>query len=239
MSKEKVMAALESKATPYGFNSEELQSVGDKITEILPEGATDEDIDKAVESYIPFLKLAQSASHRSFEKMKAQFEKEHPVPPKEDKPKEDKPKEDKPKDKPKDEEPEWFKSYREQMEAKLKEQEDKIASMKLEKTSEGLMAKAVATLKSAGVDKNFYELMLEGKTFATEDEANALVAKVKTGWETLKKERDIKDMVQVTPPKASAHPAPEKPSQAVLDRIDKRKKSKVSSAIQTGDEDSK
>lgn len=230
------MAALESKATPYGFNSEELQSVGDKITEILPEGATDEDIDKAVESYIPILKLAQSASNRTFEKMKAQFEKEHPVPPKKEEPKKEEPKKEEPK---KTEEPEWFKTYRESMEAKLKEQEDKIASMKLEKTSEGLMAKAVATLKSAGVDKNFYELMLEGKTFATEDEVNALVAKVKTGWETLKKERDIKDMVQVTPPKASSHPAPEKPSQAVLDRIEKRKKSKVSSAIQAGDEDNK
>jgi len=232
------MAALEPKAVPFGFNSEELQSVGDRIVEILPEGATDEDIDKAVESYIPILKLAQSASNRSFEKMKAQFEKEHPVPPKKDtdKPDDSKKTPEQKKDT-KDEEPEWFKNYRTSMEQKLKEQEDKIASMKLEKTSEGLMAKAIATLKAGGVDNNFYSLMLEGKTFATEDEANALVAKIKTGWDTLKKERDIKDMVNVTPPKPS-HAAPDKPSQAVQDRIEKRKKAKVSSAI-TGLEDDK
>ena len=238
MSKEKVMAALEPKAQPFGFNSEELQSVGDRIVEILPEGATDDDITKAVESYIPILKLAQSASNRSFEKMKAQFEKEHPVPPKPQKPTETQKPEEKPSEqKPNNEEPEWFKAYRQQMEQKLKDQEDTIASMKKEKTSEGLMTKAVAKLKEAGVDKNFYALMLDGKIFASEDEVNALVDKVKTGWETLKKERDIKELVAVTPPKA-AHVAPDKPSQAVLDRIEKRKKAKVSSAI-TGSEDSK
>lgn len=231
------MAALEPKAIPFGFNSEELQSVGDRIVEILPEGATDEDIDKAVESYIPILKLAQSASHRSFEKMKAQFEKEHPVPPKPkptdspEPPKPDNPKEDKPKD----DEPEWFKAYRTQMGQKLKDQEDTIASMKLEKTSEGLMTKALDKLKEAGVDKNFYSLMLEGKTFASDEDVDNLVGKVKTGWETLKKERDIKELVAITPPKA-AHAAPDKPSQAVLDRIEKRNKAKVSSAI-TGFED--
>lgn len=231
MSKDKVMAVLEPKAQPFGFNSEELQSVGDRIVEILPEGATDDDITKAVESYIPILKLAQSASHRSFEKMKAQFEKEHPVPPKDTKPADPKkPEEPQKPTKPSDEEPEWFKVYRTNMEQKLKEQEDKIASMKLEKTSEGLMAKAIESLGAAGVDKNFYSLMLEGKTFSQEEEVTALVEKVKTGWETLKKERDIKELVSVTPPKA-AHVAPDKPSQAIQDRIEKRKKAKVSSAI--------
>lgn len=225
------MAALEPKAQPFGFNSEELQSVGDKIVEILPEGATDDDINKAVESYIPILKLAQSASNRSFEKMKAQFEKEHPVTPKDNpKPSDSDKDKDKDKDKSKDGEPDWFKSYRESMEQKQKDLEDKIASMKLEKTSEGLMAKAVASLGAAGVDKNFYSIMLEGKTFSKEEEVTAFVDKVKTGWETLKKERDIKELVSVTPPKA-AHVAPDKPSQAVQDRIEKRKKAKVSSAI--------
>ena len=165
--------------------------------------------------------------------MKAQFEKEHPVTPKDnpkpsdsDKPK-DKPVDDKPKE---DGEPDWFKAYRESMEQKQKDLEDKIASMKLEKTSEGLMAKAIESLGAAGVDKNFYSLMLEGKTFSKDEDVTALVEKVKTGWETLKKERDIKELVSVTPPKA-AHVAPDKPSQAIQDRIAKRKKAKVSSAI--------
>lgn len=235
MSKEKVMAELEPKAQPFGFNSEELQSVGDRIVEILPEGATDEQIAQAVESYIPILKLAQSASNRSFQKMKAQFEKEHPAPqPKQEPAEPEKPKE---KQEPKDGEPEWFKTYRESMEQKFKEQEDRIASMKQEKTSEGLMAKSLEKLNGYGVDKNFYSLMLEDKTFTTEEEAEAFVAKIKSNWDTLKKERDIKELVQVTPPKPS-HVAPEKPSKAVQERIEKRKSAKVSSVI-SGFEDAK
>lgn len=230
MSKEKVMAALEPKAQPFGFNSEELQSVGDRIVEILPEGATDEDIDKAVESYLPILKLAQSASHRSFEKMKAQFEKEHPVPPTPKTTDSKKPEDTPTGEETKTDEPEWFRKYRQDMEQKFQQQEETIASMKKEKTSEGLMAKAIGKLKEAGVDKNFYALMLDGKIFASDEEVDTLVDKVKTGWETLKKERDIKELVAVQPPKA-AHAAPDKPSQAVLDRINKRKASKVSSAI--------
>jgi len=237
MSKEKVMAVLEPKAQPFGFSSEELQSVGDKIAEILPEGATDEQIAQSVESYIPFLKLAQSASNRSFERMKAQFEKEHketPKPKKQtDSQKPDEKQDDPTKDnKPSgDEEPAWFKSYREKMEQKQNELEERISSMRLEKTSEGLMAKALEQLKAHGVDKNFYSLMLEDKTFEKEEEATAFVTKIKASWDTLKRERDIKDLVNVAPPKPS-HPAPDKPSQAVRDRIEKRKKAKVSSAIQ-------
>lgn len=236
MSKEKVMAVLEPKAQPFGFNSEELQSVGDRIVETLPEGATEEQIAQVVESYIPILKLAQSASNRSFQKLKTQFEKEHQTPQAPQKVTEPEKSKETKAEKPKEDgEPEWFKSYRESMEQKLKEQEDKIASMKLEKTSDSLMSKAKELLK--GVDKNFYSLMLEGKTFTTEEEMTSFVGKIKTGWETLKKERDIKELVQVTPPKAS-HVAPEKPSKAITDRIEKRKKAKISSAI-SGFEDAK
>lgn len=227
---------LKPKVKDFGFNEEELTSVSESIANGLSsvENPSDEEITARIDAVVPFLKLAQSASNRSIERFKAQSKQE---PKKEPQPE---PKKEPQQNAPtKDDYMAAFNEFKDAMSKQLEELRKENASMKAEKLNETLMAKVKSDLKD--VDANFYGLSLEGRQFASEEEANDYVGKVKSGWESLCKAKNIQSMSHVVPPAGNANPQPDKPSEAVQARIEARTKAqttqpsaiKVSSPIKT------
>jgi len=62
--KTKVLQLLKPKTASLGFTTEELEGVADNIAGTLKEDATDEQINKAIESVLPFLQMSQKAVTR-------------------------------------------------------------------------------------------------------------------------------------------------------------------------------
>jgi len=62
--KAKVLQLLKPKTASLGFTTEELEGVADNIAGTLKEDATDEQINKAIESVLPFLQMSQKAVTR-------------------------------------------------------------------------------------------------------------------------------------------------------------------------------
>ena len=229
METQQVLEALKPKAASFGFNEEELKEVSDKIAELHPEEATEEEVAKVVDNHLPFLKLSQSAANRSFERMKAQFEKDHPKPKKtEGQDDDDDDDDDETKGKKKtvkkepDDETDPNKKFRKEVNDRLKALEDENKALKAEKATATFRQAAIDALE--GVDESYYELTLEATKFEKQEDVDNFVQKVKEGWEKMSKKLDIKNLSHVRPPKGGS-PAPDKPSQAVQDRIERRKKS--------------
>lgn len=223
MDLQKVLGLLKPKAVSFGFTEEELKSAGEFLSGILPDDATDEVIEQKLEQFVPVLKLSQSASNRAFERMKAQFEKEHPTK-KETKEEEVVPpqapeKEEKPAE---DGVPSWFVKYQEQQEKKFKEQQKALETIKVERLQADLHSKAIDGLK--GVDESFYGMLLNGKTFKDTEEVDSFVNEVKTSYDSFAQKVGIKTLAQMTPP-IGGQEAPAEASQAVKDRVAKRKES--------------
>lgn len=95
-----------------GFSREELESVANQITATLPEDATEEQMDSAIDATIPFLKVSQAAVNRIVNAKK------EPAPGGSE-PKEPKVGGDNPKQKEDEGEPEWFKTFRVQQEERI------------------------------------------------------------------------------------------------------------------------
>ena len=230
METQQVLDALKPKAASFGFNEEELKEVSEKIAELHPEEATEDEIAQVVENHLPFLKLSQSAANRSFERMKAQFEKDNPKPKKtseeEEEPEDEEEKETKGTKKPKKEKetkPDPFKA----IEERLKALEDENKALKTEKTVSAFRKAATDALE--GVDESYYSLALESAKFEKQEDVDNFVQKVKDGWDAMSKKLKIGNLSSVKPPKGGG-PAPDKPSQAVQDRIERRKKSGAATA---------
>lgn len=110
-----VIQALKPKAISLGFSKEELETVATQIKATLPENATDEQIDAAVEAAIPYLKVSQTAVNRI---VNAQREK--PTPPTPTPAPTGSAEPDRTGGNPNpNEEPVWFKAYREQQDQRL------------------------------------------------------------------------------------------------------------------------
>ena len=106
-----VIQILKPKAIALGFSKEELEVVANQIRATLPENATDEQIDAAVEAAIPYLKVSQTAVNRI-----VNASKEKPIPPAPA----GSPEPDKTGGNPNpNEEPAWFKSYRETQDQRM------------------------------------------------------------------------------------------------------------------------
>lgn len=232
--KAKVLTLLKPKAKSFGFTDDELMTVCETIANGLAskEDVTDDDINAQIDVVLPYLKLSQSASNRSYERMKKQFEEDQKKAEEDKKKAEEeaarKKAEEEEAKKRASEEPEWFKKYREDTQKTIKEQQDTIASMQKSKANEGFMAKAKAGLKD--VDENYYALMLKNKEFGTEADVDSFVNEVTEGWNALVKARNIQALKQMVPPGGS-HEEPTKPNDLVQQRIKERQE--ASSATNT------
>lgn len=220
--KTKVMTKLEPKAKSYGFSKEELMTVCESIANGFSseEEATDEAIDARIDAMLPILKLSQSAANRSYERMRAKFEEENKSNPK---PKE----ETKEEPKPKDDMPEWFKAFKEKYDADQKATEDKFNHMSREKANEAFTSSVIAGLKD--VDPKFYSRDLKGKTFDSQEQADAYVSEVIGDWTSFCSDRNIKAMKDVVPPGGADKPV--KPNENVIARVEARKAEETKSAI--------
>ena len=127
---EKILTQLKPKAASFGFNEEELRSVAESLATNLEDDATDEIINAQVGAVIPALKIGQAFATRVINKQK---------PPKPETPKVSATPEDKSED-----EPSWFKKFREETEAK-------IATLQEEKTKTTQRSKLESLLKDTGV----------------------------------------------------------------------------------------
>ena len=105
-----VIQALKPKAISLGFSKEELEAVANQIKLTLPAEATDEQIDAAIEAAIPYLKVSQTAVNRI-----VNASKEKPAPPAPT----GSPEPRKGGNPNPDEEPAWFKAYRELQDQRL------------------------------------------------------------------------------------------------------------------------
>lgn len=100
----KVLQKLKPKTTAFGFNQVELDGVAATIAGNLTEESTDEQIDAAIDAVLPFLKVSQQVASRVINQKKTEQEPNDPNNPK-----------------PTDDEPAWFKAYREKAEAEIME----------------------------------------------------------------------------------------------------------------------
>lgn len=215
--KTKVFERLKPKAASFGFNDDELKTAAEYIAGSLAAEATDEMIDAAIDQFAPILGLSQKASQRSFSNLKAQFEKDHPVPPTpQPAPAPQPAPTPAPQNTPTEEIPAWFKTYQEQRDKEAADLKAKLEKMEKDKANEGFSSRALAGLKD--VDEKYYGLMLKGREFQSNEEVDAFVGEVKSGWDELCKARNITAQSEITPPGGGA-PGSTDPSQAIKDRI--------------------
>lgn len=244
--KTKVFERLKPKAASFGFNEEELKGVSKTIAEFHPEEATDEEISKAVDNYLPILKFSQSAANRSIERFKTQFEKDHPKPKtqeqldaerkaKEEAERKQKEEEERRK-KAQQEEPEWFKAYREASEKRIKELEEHNTKMASELANSDFKKKAVAALE--GVDESYYNLLLKAQKFEKQEDVDTFVQEVKAGWDEMSKKLKLDSLTKVRPPKTGVSTG-DKPSKDVQERIERRKKAQTTGSAIRGLDNSK
>lgn len=107
-----VISKLKPKVASLGFGKEELESVATQIQATLQADATDEQIDAAIDAVVPFLKVSQSVANRVINAEKEKMKKSPEATKGSQEP-------GKGANQEKDDEPAWFKSFREQQEERI------------------------------------------------------------------------------------------------------------------------
>lgn len=142
MDKTKVLKRLKPKAASLGFNKKELWGIAEQISDNsdLEEDANDEDIDAAIDAVLPYLKVGQQQANRVVNAKKTT-----PTPTGDEDEEDDSTAtvSQKKKTKESDEEPSWFKSFREKQEARM-------AALEGEKVISSRKSKLEELLKNAG-----------------------------------------------------------------------------------------
>lgn len=179
-----VMSMLKPKVKAFGFNQKELKGLAAKIAENLTseEDASDEDvnaeIEKNIEAVLPVLELGRSYANRVINDSKKNDDEDND----EDDDDESTSKTTKSKQKKTDEEPEWFKAYRETMEKKFEalsgERIADVRKSKLEKLLKDTGTFGTRTLKSFSRMK-----------FDNDDEFEEFFSEVEEDLKSLNQER--------------------------------------------------
>lgn len=100
--KKKVLQVLKPKVSSLGFTKDELKGVAETISANLTDESTEEQITEAVDAVIPYLKVSQSVATRVINKKREEEETKAEE-----------------NAEVSNQEPEWFKSYREETEKKF------------------------------------------------------------------------------------------------------------------------
>jgi hypothetical protein len=109
--KNNVLQRLKPKVASLGFNEKELDGVAATIAGNLQEDATEEQIDEKIDEILPFLKVSQSFATRVINAEKEKLSKESASPKKHEESDNNQ----------SEDEPAWFKSYREENDRKFAE----------------------------------------------------------------------------------------------------------------------
>lgn len=193
--KQQVLVRLKLKAKALGFNVKELKGIAAKIADNLEiqEEASDEDvnveIDKQIDAVLPYLSFGQSQANRLLDEWK----KNHPETDDDDDDDDDtsnknnrqagskntNPQNKGNKD---DDEPSWFKAYREQQEARF-------AALEGEKTTSNRKAKLEALLKDAGTFGTRTLKSFAKMKFENDDEFDEFYSEVEEDLKNYNQER--------------------------------------------------
>lgn len=205
--KQQVFVRLKPKMKAFGFNKKELMSVAAKIADNLTseEDASEEDvnaeIDTQIDAVFPYLQVSQSFANRVIEENRKKNDDDDETDDGDD----DKPSnpnnrqpgsnKKNPKDKGKnDEEPAWFKAYREQQDARF-------AAIEGEKTTTTRKAKLEAILKDSGTFGTRTLKSFSKMSFENDDEFDDFLSEVQDDLKAYNQERADAGLV-VTPPAA-------------------------------------
>lgn len=207
--KQQVLLKLKPKMKAFGFNKKELMSVAARIADNLTsaDDASDEDanaeIDTQIDAVLPYLQVGQSFANRVIEENRKKNDDDDEVGDDDD----DEPSnttnrqpgsnKKNPKDKGKsDEEPAWFKAYREQQDARF-------AAIEGEKTTTTRKAKLEAVLKDSGTFGTRTLKSFSKMSFENDDEFEEFLSEVEEDLKTYNQERaDAGLSTMGTPPAA-------------------------------------
>lgn len=130
----KVFLILKTKASSFGFNKNELMGIAEYISnnQQLTDDSTDEEINAAIEAVIPYLKIGQQQASRIANSNKPEPKSGNDIPPSVTVPQQSS-----------EEEPSWFKAYRES-------QEKRFAELEGAKVQDTRMSKLSDVLKDTG-----------------------------------------------------------------------------------------
>ena len=193
-----VIQALKPKAISLGFSKEELEVVANQIKATLPENATDEQIDAAVEAAIPYLKVSQTAVNRIVNAAKDK-EKSPAAPSGSSEPVKEggnpKP----------DEEPAWFKVYREKQDLRLGQiEQENVSKVRLAAYAEKI--KDLPEKHKASLLKDFNRVV---GTFKDDDDFNSYLTEKETDIKALNQELADLGLKKMKRPGGGGEPAGE------------------------------
>jgi hypothetical protein len=221
--KTKVLQLLKPKTASLGFTTEELDGVADNIAKALKEDATDEQINQAIDSVLPFLQMSQKAVTRIVNAKEEKSKKEREEEARKKAEEEEAAKKAKEKGAAggkDDEEPAWFKTYREQQDAKF-------AAIDSERVSAKRIADFESVIKDLPDKQKASELSTFKRlvsTFKDDDDFNSYMEEKKTSIGEIVQENANIGLGGLTKPgggsgKTGDKPASEAECDAIVERI--------------------
>lgn len=217
--KTKVFAKLKPKAVSLGFTEMELQGVAADIADNLSsDDATDQDIDARIDAALPFLKVAQKAANRTIEEARKKATKPTETEPD----KQEKAGSQTPPTA--EDEPSWFKNYRET-------QEKRIAAIENEKVSTSRHSQLEAIVKDAGAFgvktlKDFARM-----NFESDDAFNEYLEDTRADAQVFKQEGANNALANMGKPAGGGVQTKTDVSSVVKERIAERQAETVAPAI--------
>lgn len=174
-----VLSFLKPKAKELGFTKEELETIAVSISSHLTdEEPSTEVINAEIDAVMPFLKVSQTAVNRIVNARKL----EQNVEPTPDQDGNSQGNPSNPLHIQK-QEGDLSQILSDALSKALKPITDDIALLKSESRNQSYSAKLKEDLKD--VDEDFYSMLLENKSFESEDDYSGFVDKVKSGWEKI------------------------------------------------------
>lgn len=220
---QQVFVRLKLKAKALGFNARELKGIAANIADNLKsaEDASEEDvnaeIDEQIEAVLPYLTFGQSQANRLLDEWK----KKHPeaelddelddnIPDDTPKPASNK-KNSKNKGNEQDEEPAWFKSFREQQEARF-------AALEGEKVSNLRKAKLEALLKDSGTFGSRTLKSFSKMSFESDDDFEEFYSDVEEDLKNYNQERADAGLATLSSPPAAGSNGSGKQDEVLTDK---------------------
>lgn len=236
--KETVYGLMKPKTASLGFTKDELMTVCENIAgrfDSKEEEATEEEINAEIDAVLPFLQMSQSAANRIVQQSKSQKKEPKKAGKKNKKSKSEEDDDDDDDDDHHDSDddddddvdddtPKWARKLIKDNQS-LREE---LSSMKAEKTHDGLIAGVKTSLKD--IDEGFYSMALNGRKFATQEEADQFVTDVKDNYKSFAKKMNIKSLAELTPPKGGKKDENE-PSEEAKARAEARKAQQTAAPI--------
>lgn len=180
--KQQVYLRLKPRVKALGFNKKELQGVAANIANnlSLEEDASEDDvntaIDEQIEIALPFLQLAQAQASRIIDASRKASEEDEDIEVPQKKSSQS------PKEQPTDEEPAWFKAYRESQDARF-------AALEKEKISDSRKMRLEKLVKDTGTFGTRTLKSFSKMTFDSDDEFDEFISDVEEDLKALNQER--------------------------------------------------